>query len=581
MKSKTPDGEEEAKRRVPDPEKPIGPFIKLSQRSDTPSARFKSMLARTRDLYKVKPQHREELFDYMCEELARQSRSKLRESFQKFAAACERLQRSKTDRDNRVIMRTHVQIVGCTITGLSKYRQLLSMLGPDVLIIDEASEATEGSITAALLPSLQHLALVGDHQQLTPHAIHPLLTQPMFTLDVSLFERLVTDGMPYKMLNMQRRMIPRIRQLVNLFYPDLRDHSSVSKRDPAKGIGPPLWWFDHTYPEQSSSGASGHSFSNIREAEMIVEFTKYLFRCGIPVDKVTILTFYTGQQELIQSKLGVDKLGSNICKTVDSFQGCENDVVLLSVVRSSVPGQKPNVGFVDNLHRVTVALSRARNAFYIFGNAANLTASATWHPVIDALGPLKNTYLPLVCPAHGTKTVVRCSRDWSAVSGEGGCRGELCEKDKASQPKHPNAVTTVGPKKQVKRVTFTPKHKEKLNRAALDQVDAMSAERKTPSGDNTSSTCVSQDSTVYSSDSMLENGYYACIAEFDEMVTSNRDMMLIERERESLIDIQEVEDEQQEGQVLLDLANMVASVDLVELAETNGRWEAEDLICLE
>ncbi len=524
---------EEPERRQPDPDKPMGPFIPLRKRVDPPSARTKGMLARTPDLYKVKAQHREELFSYMCHELAKQSQAKLQDSFSKFEAACQRLKRNKTDRDNRVVAKTGVQIVGCTITGLSKYRPLLCMINPHVLIIDEASEATEGSIAAALLPSLKHLALVGDHQQLTPRPITRILTQPIFALDVSLFERLVTkNGMPFNVLKMQRRMIPEIRQLMNLFYPGLCDHSSVLKREAVKGLGPALWWFNHSWPEQTSAGASGHSFSNNEEADMIVEFAKYLFSCGTPVEKLTILTFYTGQQELIQSKLGVQNVG-NVCKTVDSFQGCENDVILLSIVRSPQAGQGSRVGFVENVHRATVALSRARNAFYIFGNAANLSDSVTWGPVLDRLSSSRGDYLPLVCPIHETTAFVRRLEDWSSISVEEGCRGASCENAQRKEWKTVGRTveTQIG-KNQVSKQresvqeSFIPARAVvKLDKAALDQVDSVSSQGLTR---GTSLAGLSQHSTAHSSDYVIEVGYDAYIAEFEELAINAREKMLLE-----------------------------------------------------
>ncbi|KAJ6782696.1 hypothetical protein PWT90_02458 [Aphanocladium album] len=523
--SKT-DTVEEAKRAL-DPDKPIGPYIRLSKQSEeTQAARFEGMLSRNRDLYKVKAQHREELFKYMCYELSRQSKSKLQEYFSKFDAACQRLQRNKTERDHRVVARTQIQILGCTITGLSKYRQLLSVIGPDVLIIDEASEATEGSIAAALFPSLKHLALVGDHQQLTPRPIHQLLTDPIFALNVSLFERLVTQGMPFKVLNIQRRMIPEIRYLINLFYPNLQDHSSVLKRDPVKGLGPALWWFDHKWAEQTSASGSGHSFSNNSEADMVVEFANHLFRCGTPVDKLTILTFYTGQQELIQSKLGVHSLGSSICKTVDSFQGCENDIILLSMVRGQMPGQRPKVGFLDNKNRVTVALSRARNALYIFGNAANIQGSETWAPIIDALWSVKHDHVPLVCPIHGTKSFVRSLEDWSIVAGEAGCRGELCESASViGSDKSGNAALSV-----------THKLDARLDEKILGQVDAASSPaRWKATGDSAPSTTASQDSCVTSSGCLIDDGYAetnSLTAVFQKMAENGRREEMLRKQQE-------------------------------------------------
>ena len=77
--------------------------------------------------------------------------------------------------------------------------------------------------------------------------------------------------------------------------------------------------------------------------------------------------------------------------TVDSYQGEENDVIILSLVRSN---EYMAIGFLENKNRLVVALSRARRGLYIFGNAVTLTNSEAqeegealareplWEPVI-------------------------------------------------------------------------------------------------------------------------------------------------------------------------------------------------------
>lgn len=61
------------------------------------------------------------------------------------------------------------------------------------------------------------------------------------------------------------------------------------------------------------------------------------------------------------------------CQVVDKFQGEENDIILLSLVRSN---KEARIGFLKTENRVCVALSRARKGFYIIGNMNNLTTSS-------------------------------------------------------------------------------------------------------------------------------------------------------------------------------------------------------------
>jgi len=155
---------------------------------------------------------------------------------------------------------------------------------------------------------------------------------------------------------------------------------------------------------------------NINEAEMIVGFYKYLIFNGMKDEDITVLTFYNGQRKKILRLLrSNDELVGRIFKvvTVDSYQGEENKVVLLSLVRSNSTGQ---IGFLRVDNRVCVALSRAKCGFYIFGNAEMLCgASKTWAEIVaimwgkDSEAPDIRSrrigyHLPLQCSNHKRMT---------------------------------------------------------------------------------------------------------------------------------------------------------------------------------
>lgn len=61
------------------------------------------------------------------------------------------------------------RIIGMTTTGLSKYRGLLQSIEPKAVLIEEAAETLESSIAVACFETIEHLILVGDHQQLRGH----------------------------------------------------------------------------------------------------------------------------------------------------------------------------------------------------------------------------------------------------------------------------------------------------------------------------------------------------------------------------------------------------------------------------
>ena len=61
-----------------------------------------------------------------------------------------------------------------------------------------------------------------------------------------------------------------------------------------------------------------------------------------------------------------------VIETVDSFQGKQMDVVIMSCVRASEPGQQTGIGFVADIRRLNVAITRAKRALWILGSAATL-----------------------------------------------------------------------------------------------------------------------------------------------------------------------------------------------------------------
>jgi intron-binding protein aquarius len=112
---------------------------------------------------------------------------------------------------------------------------------------------------------------------------------------------------------------------------------------------------------------SSNSFYNLAEAEYCIGLYMYMCLIGYDSNKISILTTYNGQKELIKEifakKCGWDKLFSNIGKisTVDKYQGQQNDFIILSLVRSK------KIGYLRDIRRFIVSLSRARQGLYIFG----------------------------------------------------------------------------------------------------------------------------------------------------------------------------------------------------------------------
>ncbi|KAI0487711.1 P-loop containing nucleoside triphosphate hydrolase protein [Xylaria cf. heliscus] len=385
------------------------------------------------NLWDINEGNRGAIYQYWQRELLRLQLARFRAELTSNARICRNLKANRWHKDLRCIRMAQIEIVGCTTTGLCKYRGLLAALKPRTMLIEEAAETKEASILSALYPSLQQLILVGDHQQLKPSCDTPFLDEAPYYIRVSMFERLVALDMPYTMLNMQRRMSPILREVLNPFYPNLQDHPVVCQPDARPlipGMAQQSFFFHHTWSEGTDENLSKF---NLLESEMIVRFIDYLMMNGVKGSEITVLTFYRGQRKKILSefrKMKHREPFKNV-HTVDSYQGEENDIVILSLVRSNGPEGPHKAGFLRDSNRGVVAISRARRGFYLFGNMINLWEACDesrkmWGAVLHVFRR-QNRFgetLPITCQQHGRTTWIRHPDEW--INYHGGC-AEPCE----------------------------------------------------------------------------------------------------------------------------------------------------------
>ncbi|KAF3479697.1 helicase required for RNAi-mediated heterochromatin assembly 1 [Arthroderma uncinatum] len=378
------------------------------------------------DMWKIPSGARAATYALLQKRVKEVVRRKFCGMLERYNTVCRNLKIGKWERDS-IILRDS-RVVGMTTTGLSKYRALVSSLHPKIILIEEAAEVIESPVTVACMESLQHLILVGDHQQLRGSCSMQELEGDPFYLNISMFERLVRNSIPFRRLTSQRRMAPEIRRILSPIYSDLLDHPSVLTRPDVPGMGGiNSYFFTHTWPESFDSLSSKY---NANEAKMIVGFYVYLHMNGVPVQDITVLTFYNGQRKKILKALKDNPLfQGQYAKvvTVDSYQGEENEIVLLSLVRSN---DYDNIGFLATENRVCVALSRAKRGFYIFGNAESLAISnGLWWQVTQIMRkePKRLGYfLPLTCKKHQTRTLISNENAWS--DNDGGCSQRCGEK---------------------------------------------------------------------------------------------------------------------------------------------------------
>ena len=323
-------------------------------------------------------------------------------------------------------------VIGMTTTCAAKYRSILKEIRPRIVIVEEAAEVLEAHIIASLTSGCQHLILIGDHQQLRPTpAVYDLAKR--YKLDVSLFERMVNVGIQCETLNVQHRMRPEISALMKHIYDDLENHESVEKYEDIKGMKKNMFFINHNYMEDSCN--QSHSHVNEHEAKFLVALCRHLMQQGYKADQITLLTTYTGQmyairdclqeEDVIKEPLEPENDSSVGCvrvTTVDNFQGEENDIILLSLVRSN---KDEKVGFIKIVNRACVALSRARKGFYCIGNFGLLSKhSDIWKKIVTDLKASSSigNVLSVVCQIHNDEISVKTAEDFNTKVPMGGCQ---------------------------------------------------------------------------------------------------------------------------------------------------------------
>jgi len=116
--------------------------------------------------------------------------------------------------------------------------------------------------------------------------------------------------------------------------------------------------------------------------------------------QITVIAAYAAQKVLLENQIRSQAKCEEVrVSTVDGYQGEENDIILLSLVRNN---DKNGVGFLKTDNRVCVALSRARHGLFMIGNMSCLKAeSETWNRINDILVEMKS--IGSILPAPGFK----------------------------------------------------------------------------------------------------------------------------------------------------------------------------------
>ncbi|KFZ05074.1 hypothetical protein V501_08714 [Pseudogymnoascus sp. VKM F-4519 (FW-2642)] len=257
----------------------------------------------------------------------------------------------------------------------------------ETVIIDEAAQSIEMSALIPLKYNCTKCILVGDPKQLPPTVLSTVAAE--FGYDQSLFERMQKNHPDrIHLLDTQYRMHPEISSFPRgEFYDgELVDGAGLDKlrQKPwhASALLGPYRFFDL---KGTSSRSGGHSMVNYDEIKVALQLYKRLKTDYPSFDikgKVGIITPYKGQLREIrfalQREYGDDILDDIDTNTTDAFQGREAEVIIFSCVRTM-----GGVGFLKDVRRMNVGLTRAKSSLWVIGDSSTLQRDRVWSNMIQ------------------------------------------------------------------------------------------------------------------------------------------------------------------------------------------------------
>lgn len=279
------------------------------------------------------------------------------------------------------------RVVACTLVGAAN--RVLERKRFSTLFIDEAAQALEAACWVAILKA-DRVILAGDPCQLPPTV--KCVEAARGGLDRTLLQK-VTGRKPeaVSMLRMQYRMHEDIMLFSSRWF--YRNKLVASPEVRYRGIleyDSPVVWVDTSGCDCCETGtAEGFGRVNKAEAQLSVEQLKlYMEKIGearILDESIDfgLISPYRAQVQYIRGLIKKDRFFRPFRRlltvhTVDGFQGQERDVIFISLVRANEDG---HIGFLNDLRRMNVAITRARMKLIIMGNASTLTR----HPFYKAL----------------------------------------------------------------------------------------------------------------------------------------------------------------------------------------------------
>ncbi len=284
---------------------------------------------------------------------------------------------------NEIVLES-VDLVGATCIGINSQRRFAN-LDFDVTIIDEAGQI---QVHNALVPMSvsNKLIMLGDHKQIPPMADQELLELceengvDVELLEKSLFEKMYEE-LPEEnkiMLDTQYRMPGEIADTISEWFYDGQYLSAEFKRNQKSQLprlsSKPFVIIDtskepNRYETRIPQGGS----NNDLEANIIRDLLHHI---SLDEDanfkEIGVISAYKAQVKLIKGKLKdilPDEIIREMVATLDSFQGQERDIIIYSFTKSSrIDPNSRRIGFLNELRRLNVAMSRCKKMLVLIGD---------------------------------------------------------------------------------------------------------------------------------------------------------------------------------------------------------------------
>ena len=290
---------------------------------------------------------------------------------------------------------TEARVIACTLVGAAS--RVLERKRFSSLFIDEAAQAIEAACWIAISRA-DRVILAGDHCQLPPTI--KCIEAARGGLGRTLLEKVVLHKPEtMSLLKIQYRMHEDIMRFPSRwFYHDELEAAPEVKYRGILDFDTPVSWIDTSELDlQEKAVAEGTGRLNTGEAELLVrELKNYMERIGIRrileehID-FGVISPYRAQVHYLRHLLKKEPF-FRPCRrlitvhTVDGFQGQERDVIMISLVRANEKGQ---IGFLRDLRRMNVAITRARMKLLILGEAVTLTRHPFYRELYEYIGGLR------------------------------------------------------------------------------------------------------------------------------------------------------------------------------------------------